>query len=523
MTNNHRGFSGDLLPPEAIRKGIYELGKVDRIPPAVGIFDSPTRCFVVNVEWWSHIAGMVHLLADVVSWRDADDESYFAITEILKFMQGMECMDFALRQNPADNCILQQTTDGGTTWTDVFDFSQCVTIQDKSISVNIQNTVTYVQPTYQDIYNNFVANYAGTPESVYPELADPSGDDSALRAAYCNALYTLVTTTCDAAINYYKEFDELQNEFNVGIGIATAVLGVIAIAAAFPTAGASLAALGPIAAIWGSSIGVGAILGNQLVDFWQGHTIDQFQDTEAREEVVCYLFEEVAAADNSLSAMQAALSGHGLTGNAGAIADFLAIMLSNESTYAAFLEKWSNNKEYADAGIELYCPCMTWDYRKKVWDFTTSSSGANITGGFDLTRGTYVAGEGWGLTAAGAPGDGLMTVGLNLNSDYAIRAVALKFANKAAGDGGLTDNFLRVTSGSNTGGTPIGFSWGTTGWTYYFAFTPIDGFVEFAIRYADQLADDVYLSHIGIIFDADNAPIDAVVTEDNTFSGTVFP
>jgi hypothetical protein len=76
VSNNHRGFSGELLPPEAIRKGIYELGKVDRVPPAVGIFDNPTRCFVVNQEWWSHIAGMVHLLADVVSWKDADDESY---------------------------------------------------------------------------------------------------------------------------------------------------------------------------------------------------------------------------------------------------------------------------------------------------------------------------------------------------------------------------------------------------------------------------------------------------------------
>jgi len=176
-----------------------------------------------------------------------------------------------------------------------------------------------------------------------------------------------------------------------------------------------------------------------------------------------------------------------------------------------------------DGDWEIFCIDCPTLYRKKIWYFDFSSDGAAITGGFDLTRGVYVAGEGWGLTAAGAPGDGLMTVGLNLNSDYAIRAVALKFANKASGDGGLTDNFLRTTAGSNTGGTAIPFSWGTTGWTYYFAFTPIDGFVEFAIRYADQLADDVYLSHIGMIFDVNDAPDDAIITEDSVFSGTVFP
>jgi len=445
MSNDKNNeFHGEQLTPEIARKAIYELGRVDRVPPAVGIFDSPTRCFVVNQEWWSHIAGMVHLLADVVSWQDADDESYFAIQEILKFMQGIECMDFSLRQDPADNCMLQQTVDGGDTWTDVFDFSLCATIQDKSQSVNIQNSVTYVQPTYQSIYNNYVANYAGTPESVYPDLADPTGDDSALRAAYCNAIFTLVTTACDAAINYYKEFDELQNEFNVGIGIATAVLAIIALAAALPTAGASLAALGPIATLWGASIGIGAIIGNQLVDEWQGHTIDQFQDTEAREEVTCYLFEEVAAADNSLATMQAALASHTLTGNAAAIADTLSLLLANDALYAAFLEKWNNNKQYADAGIDLYCPCASGN-KVWVWDF------ANGLGDFDITQGVFEGGRVRGIDSTTLKA---AIITMPFNPAWRIRSAKL-FTERIGGTGngfGDSSHFrMRPTPGSDTG------------------------------------------------------------------------
>jgi hypothetical protein len=54
--NNHRGFEGELLPPEAIRKGTYDLGRVNRVPPEVGIFDSPTllcgKCRMVESHRW---------------------------------------------------------------------------------------------------------------------------------------------------------------------------------------------------------------------------------------------------------------------------------------------------------------------------------------------------------------------------------------------------------------------------------------------------------------------------------------
>lgn len=461
-TDKNNTFHGDLLPPEVIRKGEYFLGQVNRVPPEVGIFDSPTRCFVVNVEWWSHIAGMVHLLADVVSWKDAEDEDYFAIREILRFMQGIECMDFALRQSPDDNCILQQTTDSGTTWTDVFDFSLCATIQDNSTSVTIQNSVTNYEPTFEEIYNNYTDNYSGSPADVYPDLSPPSGDDSALAAAYCNAIFELVKKTCDAAVTYYNEsVNATQNEINVGLGIAAFFLAAIAVAGAIPTLGGSLAALAPAAGLWAAGISLGAVFGQALVDFWQSHTIDQFQDTEAMETLTCYLVDEVAAGDNSLAAMQAALVGHGLTGNAGAIADFLSIMLSHDSTYAAFLEKWNNNKQYADAGIDLYCPCAS-EYKVWIWDFANgmgpftfevapvgSACVGTVLGVYD---GTAVKG-----VQCGASFNGISLL-MPFTPTWRIRSVKLFTRRENGIENGTFDNAtlrLRPTFGTDTGGQNI--------------------------------------------------------------------
>jgi len=340
------------------KKRVIDLYSLNLVPPfGVGIFDEPTRCYRINLEWAKLIMGAVSAqLVTVASWRDADEDDYQAIQEVLKFLVGGNCMTFSLRQSPDNNCIMQQTLDG-VVWTDIFDFSLCETIQDQSNSVNIQNAVTYVQPTVQNIYNEFVANYITTPSDVHPQL-EYTGDNLAeLNAAYCNAVFTLVSVLSDNTIEYYKDLDANQNELNVGIAIAVAVLGVIALAGAIPTAGASLTALAPLAALWGVSIGVAAAIGNALYDAYQLHTIDQFQDANAREEVACYIIENLSGEDNNHASMIATVQAHSLTGNASAIADVLAILIEIPSTYAAFLEKWQNNLEYAEAGIELYCPC----------------------------------------------------------------------------------------------------------------------------------------------------------------------
>ena len=495
------------------KKRALDLYTMKLVPPeTVLIFDEPTRCYRINKEWAAYVMGMVSWLAEIAPWRDAQDESYFAIEEIQKFLVGVECMAFGLRQSPVDSCIMQQTLDG-VTWTDVFDFSQCATIQDKSYQISIQNQVANAQETFIDIYNNYTANYTGLPSSVYPALAAPVGDDSALKAALCNAIWELIKTACNAAVSFYNEsIDSLQSEANFLLAIGAFALAAVALAGALPTAGASLVALAGAAPLIAAGFGLGAGLANYLADFYQQHTVDQFQDTEAMEEVACYLVDELAAGDVSLADVQAALSGHSLTGNAAVIADSLSIMLANDGLYAAFLEKWNNNKQYADAGIDLYCPCAT-EYKVWVWDFS------NGMGPFTLVHGIQEGGRLKGTEASGGSSSKYIEVTMPYVSTWRTRGLAVNHERI----GGIThgsldsvDTRCRVTPGTNVGN--IGFSGvggflpngivrrcivvpSAPGW--------FDGVNELyiAVRVIDQDPDasDIFLDKIEIQFEADYA------------------
>lgn len=170
--------------------------------------------------------------------------------------------------------------------------------------------------------------------------------------------------------------------------------------------------------------------------------------------------------------------------------------------------------------------CETCDdpYRIKIWDFTSSPTDADITSGFSFKNGVYIAGSGFAMLQQGAATDGGMTVGLRLDPTWRIRAIGLKFANAASGSGALTSNALRPTRGIQSGATGIAYDWGTTGWTFYEnGLLSITGFQELALVYARAMSSNVMLSHIGIIFDSEYSPSDAMPTSTATFSGTVFP
>jgi len=495
------------------KKRVLDLHTVRLLPPeGVGIFDEPTRCYRINLQWAKIVMGMVSWLAELPIWAEAQNEGYEAINEILKFLEGDNCdiMPFQLRQNPANACILQQSLDGGETWINAFDFSLCESLVDKSYQVQIQNQVTYVQPTFQEIYNYYTTNYAGTPESVHPDLDDPTGDSAALRAALCNALYELVRTACDSAVSYYRDtVESTQNEINVGLGIAAFLLTAIALAGAIPSGGASLAGLAPAAGLWAAGIGLGGVLGNALVDFWQSHTVEQFQDTEAQEAVACFLFDTLQGTNVSLEALRDATDGTIGTANGQAILDFLNILMQNDSTYAAFLEKWANNKEYADAGIELYCPCMS-GFVSWEWDFTTMGQGDFYLDNADGTadEGVFVAGQGWKATNI-LPGGQRCEIAMLVNPAWKIRSVAFHTVSSAAP---ITARsfVLRPTAHSTAGQSAQGLAAGVDYAHCGNDHPAASGFNEIspAIQVSVQTSD-VYITKVAIVFEADAAKIDA--------------
>jgi len=58
--------------------------------PEEGIYDEPVRYFKANLKWTPIIFGWLTWLQDVAAWKDAEDELYRGITEIMIFEEGID-------------------------------------------------------------------------------------------------------------------------------------------------------------------------------------------------------------------------------------------------------------------------------------------------------------------------------------------------------------------------------------------------------------------------------------------------
>ena len=78
------------------------LSEMERTMPSVGIFDEPTRCFKFNLEWCKLVVGWLLWMADVAFWKDAQDENYSAIRQMLIALEGEPCN---APEIPNSNCM----------------------------------------------------------------------------------------------------------------------------------------------------------------------------------------------------------------------------------------------------------------------------------------------------------------------------------------------------------------------------------------------------------------------------------
>lgn len=73
------------------KQRILDLTTYKFQPPSVGIFDAPTRCYSANVEWAKIIEGHLDWLTEIAAWKEAENETYIGIQEMLKFLEGTDC------------------------------------------------------------------------------------------------------------------------------------------------------------------------------------------------------------------------------------------------------------------------------------------------------------------------------------------------------------------------------------------------------------------------------------------------
>lgn len=145
---------------------VYEY-KDKLVPPVVGIFDEPRRCYPLNNEWSKIVIGALQMLLDFGNWKDATDDSYIAIQQVLDFMTGSECFDC----DDVNDCLPSA--------------SNFISVQSTATEANDRSTTNSGRlDDAEDAINNI---YLGNPppDNSLPPLPDPVTEPDRL----CNAAY----------------------------------------------------------------------------------------------------------------------------------------------------------------------------------------------------------------------------------------------------------------------------------------------------------------------------------------------
>lgn len=368
------------LVPEDEKERILDLRPMQLVPPDVGIFDEPTRCYKVNLQWGKIVMGMVSWLAETAPWRDAENEGYFAIEEILRFMQGDNCgsdeMPTLFRQNPVNDCQLQQSLDAGETWATIFDFSRC------KLNVQVDSSNYYdMSRDSETIMNEFVENYT-TVNNFAPALVyDESDDDFYRDQALCFAIQMFYEAILQLRLEQIRTVGGFRP---LAIVVGTMIGGIIAVF----TFGTGIAFAAPI---------IGALISACLyaVPSWNADN-SEARWREVQDDIVCCIYTNLKGTTVSDATFETALDGCDLEFPATSVAAEIEQLLDDQEVFIMFLKTWEEAYRIGQIGILPPCPCEdewthTFDFSVDNGDWEVIET-ENQTSG---TAGTYVPSTGW--------------------------------------------------------------------------------------------------------------------------------
>src|SRR3972149_5629878 len=124
------------------------------IIPPTGIFSEPAYCFEpMNALWLPHFLGVIAALDQYDAWIGDNEEISNARNQVrLWLAQIVICIEetmYLLRQSESDPCILEQSTDGGESWAEAFNYALCL----GSAGKGTEATIMQIMISLRDIYN----------------------------------------------------------------------------------------------------------------------------------------------------------------------------------------------------------------------------------------------------------------------------------------------------------------------------------------------------------------------------------
>jgi hypothetical protein len=368
-------------------------------PPSVGMFDSPTACVQVNLEWSSHVIGALESLSQMDSWRGNDLTQFQALQEVEKLFNALavesDCesdMPTLLRQNPTNSCLLEYSIDNGATWSLAFDYSLCI---GETVQNTIENTInqgdiyTFINDSTEYIYllrKEYRTTYNLTINNMYPSLVVPVGQQPSdfNEDALCYLCNDFVDSTSAMFVQAINEKND-----NVGANQSSLFLAVIGVGLAI----IGVMATGGIGLLWGSVAITGAAAAAAVGGFYYSianvvsnlvlngdelaydYAYTAFQNATARRRVACCMYNNMIGLP-SQAEFEASLSGCDFEPDSDEekIRTALSDVIANGGleVYLTFIDMYAGIAQgMEDGDIDPYeCLCEEWCY---LFDFTVDS------------------------------------------------------------------------------------------------------------------------------------------------------
>lgn len=278
---------------------------------------------------------------------------------IYQFLKFNDCGDLPmLRQSPVDPCILEQSFDGGETWSTAFNFALCQ--PSGSSPFQLQSMVNGTQA----LQNSILDRFDGTdPTSINANAPATLGDTDPLReAALCMALKSFIVSVLQD-----WEYRLELGQFLVGAG---AVLSIL---------------LFPYGMIAATSVAVGLTVAAEEL-------LAAIHDASAINDLICCVKDQMMANNNALTKENFAGDFVGCegTGNQALIYSQVSQAALQVGNFAVFVDALGRFQQFAENGVE---DCPTCDCPpSRVWNWLDGTT-TDLDGWEAITTHSFPIGQ----------------------------------------------------------------------------------------------------------------------------------
>lgn len=314
---------------------------------------------------------------------------------------------FRLRQNPLNPCLLEQSLDGGETWTVAFNYGLCSTGTSGS---NDLTDAIFRLSELVDEYEALLDQYANDPNYVPDNITQ--ADDP-----LCWTIVNFVDLLCQAVLEYRKKDTQ-------GMQLAGALLGVVVGVVSVALGIATVGIFGIIAMTLASAVA------ELAATAWDNVSDGLLNNADAKQKVVCCMYNALTETTPTRATLLTSLDNCGFSdplSNEEQLRGAIVGSLANTDIQVAFFELLSQAITGESGLPATDCTCA-WCY---TWDFAAVKGSWVAREGSGIDRAVWVSGIGWKSNQSNSNSRDEIIIQYDTGTAFSLTKATLTFTNFA--------------------------------------------------------------------------------------------